>query len=90
MATFKKKIRQNAQIVKSRVSVSNFKSRVSVSEFLMESQSRRFIQVTVSAMTCNALHVIGIGLEGYSLDYLTTSYYKVIPTLFQHFCYQVI
>ena len=37
-----KKIRQNAQILKSRVSVSNLKSRVSVSvwEFLMKSRSR--------------------------------------------------
>jgi len=40
MTTFFEKFRQNAQILKSRVSVSNFKYRVSVSEFLMKSRSR--------------------------------------------------
>jgi len=38
MMTFFEKFRQNTQILKSRVSVSNFKSRVS--EFLMKSRSR--------------------------------------------------
>jgi len=40
MTTFKNKFCQNGQILKSRISVSNFKSRVSVSEFLMKSRSR--------------------------------------------------
>ena len=42
---FLKKIRENARILKSRVSVSNFKSRVSVSEFLMKSQSRSRLEI---------------------------------------------
>ena len=37
---FLQKFWQNAQMLKSRVSVSNFKSRVTVSEFLMKSRSR--------------------------------------------------
>ena len=58
------KIRQNAQILKSRVSVSvsNFKSRVSVSQFLMKSQSRSRLEI---------LPGLGLGLEGYGLDYST-------------------
>ena len=49
MTTFKTKFWQNAQILKSRVSVSTFKSRVS--EFLMKSRSRSFNQVSASKIT---------------------------------------
>jgi len=48
VTTFFQKFRQNSQILKSRVSVSNFKSRRSVSEFLMKSRSRSINEVSVS------------------------------------------
>jgi len=59
MTTFLKKRRQNTQIFKSRVSVSNFKSHVSVlvSEFLMKSRSRfKFLTRSRSRRLRSRLH----------------------------------
>jgi len=50
------KLRQNPQILKPRVSVSNFKSRVQ--EFLMKSRSRSFNEVSVSTASLLPVQVI--------------------------------
>ena len=55
---FFEKFRQNAQILKSRVSVSNFKFRVSVSEFLMKSRSRSRLEILTRCQSRSRLEIL--------------------------------
>jgi len=58
---FNKNSEKNAQILKSRVSVSNFKSRVP--EFLMKSRSRSFNQVSVSRVMISTTPLLATAIN---------------------------
>ena len=65
------KFRQNPQILKSRISVSNFKTRVWVSECLMKSRPRSFDHTSVSKFTVSTTFLL------ISLQVLCLASYRV-------------